>query len=154
LREGKAKYKAFFVLKHAQLARSRDERIALRAVEIGLKCHAGWVERTAHELSGPDGLPLGEPKPLNFVAVTDALFQAIRNDPVVQDRVRWNLLRLLMPGATDAELWSTWKVLCRRREEIEAVRAHAGPRWSHVAAIRCRPYGLWAGRAPRAAPAA
>lgn len=35
-----------------------DERVALRATQIGLKAHAGWMERTAHELTGRDGGPI------------------------------------------------------------------------------------------------
>lgn len=61
LRDGQARYKGFIVAKHAQLIRSRDEKVASSNVQFALRHRLGWREATSVEITGPDGAPLFGP---------------------------------------------------------------------------------------------
>ena len=58
IENGRSRFKGLLVRRYVRFLNSADERVALRATEIGLKAHAGWTERTGVELTGRDGGPL------------------------------------------------------------------------------------------------
>jgi len=54
----KARFGGAIAKRYFQLLHSRDEKTAIRAVEIGAKSRLGWRETSRTELTGADGGPL------------------------------------------------------------------------------------------------